>query len=232
MTANAIVPGLSGGLPASLAPGTYTYLRTTLGFAGLAITDALGAVAVSAAGYSEANAAVAAIRAGADMAMIDGPNFTAAITALTQAVNSGVLPAAEVNADVARILASKGIPTCATVSVVAAPRGDGYWVGATDGSVTPFGAAPARGSLGGITLNRSIVGMASTSDGGGYWLVASDGGIFAFGDARCFGSTGGVSLNRPVVGMASTSDGGGYWLVASDGGIFAFGDAKFFGSTA
>ncbi len=82
-----------------------------------------------------------------------------------------------------------------------------------------------------MTLNKPIVGMASTPDGHGYWLVAADGGIFAFGDAQFHGSTGSMTLNKPIVGMASTPTGLGYWLVASDGGIFAFGNAPFFGST-
>jgi len=41
--------------------------------------------------------------------------------------------------------------------------------------------------MGGQTLQRPIVGMASTPAGSGYWLVASDGGIFAF-DAGFYGS--------------------------------------------
>ena len=82
-----------------------------------------------------------------------------------------------------------------------------------------------------LSLNKPIVGMASTPTGGGYWMVASDGGIFAFGDAQFYGSTGSVRLNRPIVGMAATPSGYGYWLVASDGGIFSFGDAQFYGST-
>ena len=84
--------------------------------------------------------------------------------------------------------------------------------------------------MGGMPLNRPIVGMASTPDGGGYWEVASDGGIFSFGDAQFYGSTGNIALNKPIVGMASTPDGRGYWMVASDGGIFSFGDAQFYGS--
>jgi hypothetical protein len=109
--------------------------------------------------------------------------------------------------------------------------GQGYRFAASDGGVFDFGDASFRGSTGNITLNKPVVGMASTPSTNGYWLVASDGGIFTFGDARFFGSMGGQPLNRPVVGMASTPNAGGYWLVASDGGIFTFGHAPFFGST-
>jgi hypothetical protein len=109
--------------------------------------------------------------------------------------------------------------------------GGGYRFVASDGGIFDFGTASFWGSTGGITLNKPVVGMASTPSTNGYWLVASDGGIFTYGDARFFGSMGGHPLNQPIVGMASTPDGGGYWLVASDGGIFSFGNARFFGST-
>jgi hypothetical protein len=105
-----------------------------------------------------------------------------------------------------------------------------YDLVASDGGIFNFGGAIFEGSTGGKSLNKPIVGMASTPAGGGYWEVASDGGIFAFGDALFYGSTGSIALNRPIVGMAATPDGKGYWLVASDGGIFAFGDAGYFGS--
>jgi len=107
----------------------------------------------------------------------------------------------------------------------------GYRFVASDGGVFAFGGASFNGSTGSLTLNKPIVGMASTPDGGGYWLVASDGGIFAYGDAVFYGSTGSLTLNKPIVGMAATPSGHGYWLVASDGGIFAYGDAVFYGST-
>ena len=107
----------------------------------------------------------------------------------------------------------------------------GYWTDAADGGIFSFGQAQFHGSMGGIPLNKPVVGMAPTADGGGYWMDASDGGVFAFGNAQFYGSMGGKPLNKPVVGMAPTPDGGGYWLVASDGGIFNFGDAKFHGST-
>src|SRR5581483_586671 len=51
MVSHAIVPGLTGGLPASLSPATYQLLRDGLGFQGVAVTDALAAGAISAAGY-------------------------------------------------------------------------------------------------------------------------------------------------------------------------------------
>jgi hypothetical protein len=84
--------------------------------------------------------------------------------------------------------------------------------------------------MGGVSLNKPVVGVAA-SPSNGYWLVASDGGIFAFG-APFLGSTGGESLVQPINEMAPTSDGRGYWMVASDGGIFAYGDAGFQGSAA
>ena len=108
------------------------------------------------------------------------------------------------------------------------PRG--YWTVASDGGVFTFGAVGYYRSLGGVHLDKPVVGMAATPSSRGYWLVAADGGIFTFGDAAFHGSTGGIRLDKPIVGMAATPDGGGYWLVASDGGVFAFGDAGFYGS--
>ncbi|HLI52938.1 MAG TPA: PQQ-binding-like beta-propeller repeat protein [Acidimicrobiales bacterium] len=86
-----------------------------------------------------------------------------------------------------------------------APAGGphGYWLAASDGGIFTFGNLSFCGSTGNLTLNKPIVGMASTPDGGGYWLVASDGGIFTFGDAHFYGSTGNLTLNKPVVGMSA-----------------------------
>ncbi|MHB1535997.1 MAG: glycoside hydrolase family 3 N-terminal domain-containing protein [Acidimicrobiales bacterium] len=117
MVSHAMVPGLTHGLPASLSPQTYAYLRGALGFTGLAITDSLGARAVSAAGYSQATAAVAAVSAGADMVLVDGAFFGPALAALTQAVESGALPLARVDAAVGRILTAKGISDCPSLAV-------------------------------------------------------------------------------------------------------------------
>ncbi len=125
-----------------------------------------------------------------------------------------------------------GAGATSSVQAPSVPGGSvpAYWLVASDGGIFSFGGAGFYGSTGGMTLNKPVVAMASTSDSAGYWLVATDGGIFSFGDAKFFGSTGAMTLNEPVVGMAATETGAGYWLVASDGGIFSFGDAGFFGS--
>ncbi len=106
----------------------------------------------------------------------------------------------------------------------------GYREVAADGGIFTFGAFGFYGSMGGTSLNKPVVGIASTPLTPGYWEVASDGGIFSFGTAQFYGSTGGTPLNAPIVGMAATPDGRGYYLFASDGGVFAFGDAHFHGS--
>jgi hypothetical protein len=124
-------------------------------------------------------------------------------------------------------------PTTPTSFAMTAPIArSGYRFVASDGGVFDYGAgAPFLGSMGGMHLNKPVVGMAVMPGGDGYDLVASDGGIFSFGSAQFYGSTGSLRLNAPVVGMALTPDGAGYWLVATDGGIFSYGDAQFYGST-
>jgi beta-N-acetylhexosaminidase len=62
-----------GSRPASLNPAAYAYLRG-LGFDGVILTDALDAGAIRARGVDGAHAAVQAIEAGADMAMITDPS--------------------------------------------------------------------------------------------------------------------------------------------------------------
>ncbi|HET9731720.1 MAG TPA: CHAP domain-containing protein [Acidimicrobiales bacterium] len=118
------------------------------------------------------------------------------------------------------------------VAMAASSQGNGYWVGAADGSVYSFGEVPFLGSLSGRGLYAPIVGMAATADGRGYWMVASDGGVFAFGDAGFYGSLGAIKLAQPITAMAAAPDGKGYWLIGADGGVFAFGDAQFHGSAA
>jgi beta-N-acetylhexosaminidase len=107
-----VVPGLTGGLPASLSPATYRLLRTGLGFRGVAITDSLAAKAIAAAGYTEATAAAAAIEAGADMVIVDATSVAAVLEQLDAAIASGRLTTGTVDASVERILDAKGARPC------------------------------------------------------------------------------------------------------------------------
>jgi hypothetical protein len=80
-----------------------------------------------------------------------------------------------------------------------------------------------------LSLNKPIVGMASTNNGAGYWLVASDGGVFSFGNAGFHGTVAGTTA-ASIVSLVPTADGGGYWETASNGQVFQFGDATSAGT--
>jgi hypothetical protein len=136
---------------------------------------------------------------------------------------------------------SSGTSLTVNAPVTSPSTSHGYWLVGSDGGIFSFGSAQFYGSMGGITLQRPVVGIVPTRDRGGYWLDASDGGVFSFGDTQFYGSIPGLglnpagsgkpnSLNAPIVGMVPSHDQGGYFMVASDGGVFAFGDAHFAGS--
>jgi beta-N-acetylhexosaminidase len=96
-----------GSAPASVNPNAYAYLRS-LGFSGVILTDSLDAGAISSTGVDGARAAVEAIEAGADMAMITTPSdYPAALAGLEAAVSSGRLPMAQVIRSVDRIISVK-----------------------------------------------------------------------------------------------------------------------------
>ncbi|HWG72968.1 MAG TPA: glycoside hydrolase family 3 N-terminal domain-containing protein, partial [Acidimicrobiales bacterium] len=128
MVSNATVPGLST-VPASLSGSVIGgLLRRQLGFSGLVVTDSLSAGAISDAGYTLGTAAVAAVRAGADMVLF-GSTLTAAqallleppevaattnaiVAALSDAVTSGALPADTLDAAVVQVLHAKHVDLC------------------------------------------------------------------------------------------------------------------------
>lgn len=117
MMSNDSVPGLTN-LPAGLSPTLVgTELRGRLGFHGLVLTDSLSAGAVSGAGYSVPQAAVQALRAGADMVMFDlGPNVQAQTSAIAAAevaaVANGSLPRSRLLDAAAAVLAARQIDLC------------------------------------------------------------------------------------------------------------------------
>jgi beta-N-acetylhexosaminidase len=119
MVANATVPGLTDE-PASLSRVVIEQeLRDRLGFEGLVVTDSLSAEAIRAAGYGVPSAAVAALRAGADLVLYGGGGSsdpaltTRTVTAITAAMESGRLDRARVEEAAGRVLAVKGVTACA-----------------------------------------------------------------------------------------------------------------------
>jgi beta-N-acetylhexosaminidase len=128
MVANATVPGLTD-LPATLSSEVIDgLLRHDLGFAGLVLTDSLSAGAISQAGFSLPNAAVAAIRAGADMILFGStltPAQTALLTpagvtetvhqivsAISQDTTNGTLPLQRLDAADLHILQAQHVNLC------------------------------------------------------------------------------------------------------------------------
>ena len=117
MVGNVSVPGLTGGLPASLSTAAITgLLRDQLGFRGLVLTDSLSALAVKDAGYGVPRAAARAIGAGADMVMFDssdpGATADAIIARIAAAVRSHRLPVSRLDDAVQHVLAAKHISLC------------------------------------------------------------------------------------------------------------------------
>ncbi len=107
--AHALYPSSDFTVPASLSRAVATrLLRDELGFEGVALTDDLADPAISAL-YTLPDAAVEALRAGADMLLVSGPagDQQAAYAAVLQAVRSGRIPRARLEQAVARILSVK-----------------------------------------------------------------------------------------------------------------------------
>jgi beta-N-acetylhexosaminidase len=93
-------------LPATLSQKMLTgVLRGELGFGGVIFTDAMNMRGV-AAHYPEGEAAVRAIKAGADIVLYP-PSVEKAFNALKQAVQSGEIPESRIDESVRRVLAAK-----------------------------------------------------------------------------------------------------------------------------
>jgi beta-N-acetylhexosaminidase len=119
MMSNARVPGLSS-LPAGLSPVVVQYLRNTLGFKGLIVTDSLSAGAISALHLAEPAASVIALAAGDDLILFGSPtSVTASLalaakisTAIVNAVADGALAKSTLVAAAAQDLAARNQLTC------------------------------------------------------------------------------------------------------------------------
>ena len=109
MTSHILFPALDARLPATLSPAILTgLLRREMGFDGLIITDDLEMQGV-AAGWGAAEAAVLAVRAGADILLCCHTHDTqgAIRDALVHAVQTGRLTEARLDESLVRIAAAK-----------------------------------------------------------------------------------------------------------------------------
>jgi beta-N-acetylhexosaminidase len=107
MTAHMAVPAFEPDpIPATVSPHILTgLLREELGFKGLIVTDALEMQGIASL-YSQGEAAVRAIEAGADMLLMP-TDPEACIRALQAAVKSGRISVKRINASVSKVLAAK-----------------------------------------------------------------------------------------------------------------------------
>ena len=117
MVGHLAVPGLTGGVPATLSPAAITgLLRDDLGFDGVVVTDdlAMGPVADL---VDVATAARLALIAGADLLMIGGlANVVPAAWSLVAALDDGSLDERWLDEAVERVLAMRGVDPCTLVA--------------------------------------------------------------------------------------------------------------------
>jgi beta-N-acetylhexosaminidase len=101
------VPGLTGGEPATTSSEAITgLLRGELGFDGLVVSDDLGMGAITAR-YEPVEAAVRAVIAGSDLALVAEVDAEPVVDALERAVADGRLPEAQLTASADRVLAAQ-----------------------------------------------------------------------------------------------------------------------------
>lgn len=99
------VPGLTGGLPASLSAAAYRLLREKYRFDGVAMTDDLGAMRAITDRFSPAEAAERALAAGADLVLWSSPmSPRPVLDRLERAAGDGELPASRIDDAVARVV--------------------------------------------------------------------------------------------------------------------------------
>lgn len=108
MMGHLVYPAIDPERPASLSPAAYRLLREDLGFRGVAVTDDL-AMAGASGGGTVAEAAVAAVGAGADLLIVSSPpqEQADAYDAVVAAVESGEIPRRRVDEAVGRIVEVK-----------------------------------------------------------------------------------------------------------------------------
>ena len=116
MSGHLDVPGLTTeGRPFSLDPGAMAYLRNTVGFDGVVVTDELAEMgSITQRGIPVDAAIEQSLVAGNDMALFFGgpSDLSKALDRLEMAVGDGRLSAARVDEALARVLTLKASGTC------------------------------------------------------------------------------------------------------------------------
>jgi len=104
MAGHLVYPAIDYERPASLSPAALELLRGELGFEGVVVTDDL-VMEGARRGGTTADAALQAIKAGADLLIVSGPpeEQAAAYDAVVAAVESGEIPRERIDASVERI---------------------------------------------------------------------------------------------------------------------------------
>jgi beta-N-acetylhexosaminidase len=113
MVGHMAVPGLTGGLPATLSPATYKLLRTEFSFDGIAMTDDLGGMQAVSGRYPLPKAVLTALTAGADIALwSSGEQYVGEVlNTLETATKNGTLTPRRVTDSLTRVLRAKGACT-------------------------------------------------------------------------------------------------------------------------
>jgi hypothetical protein len=118
-----------------------------------------------------------------------------------------------------------------TFTMAATPDGKGYWLAASDGTVTSFGDA---GNFGSQKPDDVVVDMKSSPDGKGYYLLDESGGLSNYGDAIDYGGiSAGSRYVPPLARMSLTPDSKGYALIFQlNESLAGYGDVVPFGTSA
>ena len=119
MIGHLVVPGLTGGLPASLSSEAVEgILRQELGFDGLVFTDSLGMGAISAR-WTVQEAAVMALSAGVDIVMIADPQQAPhLLDRIEESIESGELNIETVYRSVERVFTLKNVDPCKVLETI------------------------------------------------------------------------------------------------------------------
>lgn len=196
MTAHIVYPALDPEFPATMSRPILTgLLRGQFGYEGVIVTDGMDMHAI-AHRYGAGQAAVNALVAGADMVMAIGSRETQEETliAIAAAIESGLLPMAEVNARLARLSALAASHPCGRHAYATEQEDAALMAQAWRRGLTARGAParPAPGAKVRLVARQDVVSDGVSESGVPAAAVAASLGrlydveLVTFADAECF----------------------------------------------